>query len=90
LIEGDIQKLIAKCGKDVDYVLHQAALGSVPRSINDPVATKCFGFFEYAAKDAKVKRLFMPSSSTWRFSGIAKGRGCDRKATLSLRDNRNM
>jgi UDP-N-acetylglucosamine 4-epimerase len=25
--------------KDVDYVLHQAALGSVPRSINDPVAT---------------------------------------------------
>jgi UDP-N-acetylglucosamine 4-epimerase len=30
---------LPKCGKDVDYVLHQAALGSVPRSINDPVAT---------------------------------------------------
>jgi UDP-N-acetylglucosamine 4-epimerase len=37
--------------KDVDYVLHQAALGSVPRSINDPVATNevnVSGFFEYA------------------------------------------
>jgi UDP-N-acetylglucosamine 4-epimerase len=32
-------QLIAKTVKDVDYVLHQAALGSVPRSINDPVAT---------------------------------------------------
>jgi UDP-N-acetylglucosamine 4-epimerase len=29
---------LPKCGKS-DYVLHQAALGSVPRSINDPVAT---------------------------------------------------
>jgi nucleoside-diphosphate-sugar epimerase len=39
---------IAKCGKDVDYVLHQAALGSVPRSINDPFATNEVTVFEYA------------------------------------------
>jgi UDP-N-acetylglucosamine 4-epimerase len=41
LIEGDIRSTVdcQNAVKDVDYVLHQAALGSVPRSINDPVAT---------------------------------------------------
>jgi UDP-N-acetylglucosamine 4-epimerase len=95
LIEGDIRSTVdcQNAVKDVDYVLHQAALGSVPRSINDPVATNevnVSGFFNMlvAAKDAKVKRfIYAASSSIWRFSGIAKGRGCDRKATLSLRDN---
>jgi len=41
LIEGDIRNL-ADCQlavSGVDYVLHQAALGSVPRSINDPITT---------------------------------------------------
>jgi UDP-N-acetylglucosamine 4-epimerase len=53
--------------KDVDYV-HQAALGSVPRSINDPVAVNVSGFFDMlvAAKDAKVKRfIYAASSSTY-------------------------
>ena len=41
LIEGDIRKLddCLKAAKDVDYILHQAALGSVPRSIKDPITT---------------------------------------------------
>jgi len=41
LIEGDIRELedCLKATKDVDYVLHQAALGSVPRSIKDPITS---------------------------------------------------
>jgi len=41
LIEGDIRDLdtCKKAVKGVDYVLHEAALGSVPRSINDPITT---------------------------------------------------
>ncbi|WP_085724927.1 NAD-dependent epimerase/dehydratase family protein [Pseudomonas sp. R37(2017)] len=55
----------------VDYVLHQAALGSVPRSINDPVTTNSTnidGFLNMlvAAKDAKVKSFtYAASSSTY-------------------------
>lgn len=55
----------------VDYVLHQAALGSVPRSIEDPIAThqsNVDGFLNIlvAARDAKVKRLvYAASSSTY-------------------------
>jgi UDP-N-acetylglucosamine 4-epimerase len=65
LIEGDIQIVsIVKSSSRVDYVLHQAALGSVPRSINDPVTTNdvnVSGFLNMlvASSDAKVKRLFM-------------------------------
>ena len=42
LIEGDIRKLddYTKATKNVDYVLHHAALGSVPRSIKDPINYK--------------------------------------------------
>jgi UDP-N-acetylglucosamine/UDP-N-acetylgalactosamine 4-epimerase len=52
----------------VDYVLHQAALGSVPRSIEDPLnsnASNVTGFLHMlmAARDAKVKRLVYASSS---------------------------
>ncbi|MFB0909359.1 MAG: SDR family oxidoreductase [Flavobacterium sp.] len=73
LIEGDIRSIVdcQKAVKDVDYVLHQAALGSVPRSINDPVATNevnVAGFLNMlvAAKDAKVKRfIYAASSSTY-------------------------
>lgn len=73
LIEGDIRN-VADCilaVEGVDYVLHQAALGSVPRSINDPVTTNdvnVSGFLNMlvASRDAKVKRfIYAASSSTY-------------------------
>ena len=72
-IEGDIRKLDdckQACG-GVDFVLHEAALGSVPRSLEDPVTTNSVnidGFLNMliAARDAKVKRLvYAASSSTY-------------------------
>jgi UDP-N-acetylglucosamine 4-epimerase len=73
LIEGDIRNAsdCSNAVKGVDYVLHQAALGSVPRSINDPVTTNdvnVSGFLNMlvAATDAKVKRfVYAASSSTY-------------------------
>jgi len=73
LIEGDIREFIdcQKAVEGVDYVLHQAALGSVPRSINDPITTNevnVSGFLNMlvAARDAKVKRfIYAASSSTY-------------------------
>jgi UDP-N-acetylglucosamine 4-epimerase len=73
LIEGDIRnfEVCQKAVKGVDYVLHQAALGSVPRSINDPITTNevnVSGFLNMltAARDAKVKRfVYAASSSTY-------------------------
>lgn len=74
LIEGDIRD-IETCKKamaGVDYVLHQAALGSVPRSINDPITSNevnISGFLNIlvAAKDSEtVKRIvYAASSSTY-------------------------
>lgn len=73
LIEGDIRNL-EDCKKAVsgaDYVLHEAALGSVPRSINDPITTNdvnVSGFVNMliAARDAGVKRfVYAASSSTY-------------------------
>lgn len=73
LIEGDIRDL-ATCQKavdGVDYILHQAALGSVPRSINDPITSNevnVSGFLNMlvAARDAGVKRfVYAASSSTY-------------------------
>ena len=73
LIVGDIRNL-ADCHKavsGVDYVLHQAALGSVPRSINDPITSNdvnVSGFLNMlvAARDAKVKKfVYAASSSTY-------------------------
>ena len=71
LNEGDIRNL-TDCQKAVDvcdYVLHQAALGSVPRSINDPITTNDVnigGFLNMlvAARDAKVKHFVYAASST--------------------------
>ena len=72
-IEGDIRNLDdcrAAC-EGVNYVLHQAALGSVPRSINDPIttnATNIDGFLNMlvAARDAKVDSFtYAASSSTY-------------------------
>jgi UDP-N-acetylglucosamine 4-epimerase len=73
LIEGDIRNLTDchQAVKGVDYVLHQAALGSVPRSINDPITTNevnVSGFLNMlvASRDAKVKRfVYAASSSTY-------------------------
>lgn len=70
LIEGDIRD-VATCRRacdGIDCVLHQAALGSVPRSIEDPLATHAAnitGFVNLlvAARDARVKRLVYASSS---------------------------
>lgn len=72
-IKGDIRDLetCKKACSDVDYVLHQAALGSVPRSIEDPITTNAAnitGFLNMmtAARDAKVKRfVYAASSSTY-------------------------
>ncbi len=69
-IEGDIRSL-ATCREacaGVDYVLHQAALGSVPRSIDDPITshdTNVTGFLNMlvAARDAQVKRFVYAASS---------------------------
>lgn len=73
LIEGDIRD-IETCNralKNIDYVSHQAALGSVPRSIADPVTTNdvnISGFLNMlvAARDAGVKNfVYAASSSTY-------------------------
>lgn len=73
LIEGDIRD-VETCQKacaGVDIVLHQAALGSVPRSINDPATTNdvnISGFLNMliAARDQNVKRfVYAASSSTY-------------------------
>lgn len=73
LIEGSICDLeVCRTAlENVDYVLHQAALGSVPRSINDPITSNevnVSGFLNMlvAARDAKVKRfVYAASSSTY-------------------------
>lgn len=73
LVEGDIRNLddCHNACKGVDFVLHQAALGSVPRSIKDPITTNdvnVSGFLNMlvAARDAKVKRfVYAASSSTY-------------------------
>ncbi len=78
MIEGDIRN-IEDCRKAVDgvaIVLHQAALGSVPRSIKDPITTNDVnvgGFLNMlvAARDAGVKRLvYAASSSTYGDSEV--------------------
>lgn len=72
-IEGDIRRLedcVDAC-KNVDYVLHEAALGSVPRSIEDPILANennITGFLNMlvASRDAPVKRfVYAASSSTY-------------------------
>jgi UDP-N-acetylglucosamine/UDP-N-acetylgalactosamine 4-epimerase len=72
-VEGDIRDLetCRLAVKDREYVFHQAALGSVPRSINDPIQTNdvnISGFLNMlvAARDEKVKRfIYAASSSTY-------------------------
>ena len=72
-IEGDIRELdhCREACDGVDYVLHQAALGSVPRSLEDPITTNVVnidGFLNMlvAARDAQVTRfVYAASSSTY-------------------------
>ncbi len=72
-IEGDIRNLdtCRQACEGVDYVLHQAALGSVPRSLADPITTNENNISGYlnmlvAARDAQVKRfVYAASSSTY-------------------------
>lgn len=72
-IEGDIRNIdtCQKACQNIDFVLHQAALGSVPRSVNDPVTTNAVnidGFLNMlvAARDANTKRfVYAASSSTY-------------------------
>ncbi|MGO3182928.1 MAG: SDR family oxidoreductase [Aequorivita sp.] len=78
LIEGDIRdlKTCEQACLNQDFVLHQAALGSVPRSINDPITSNDVnvgGFLNMlvAARDAGIKRfIYAASSSTY---GDSKG-----------------
>lgn len=71
LIEGDIRDLsiCKKAVEGIDYVSHQAALGSVPRSINDPITTNevnINGFLNMlvATRDAGTKRIIYAASSS--------------------------
>jgi UDP-N-acetylglucosamine/UDP-N-acetylgalactosamine 4-epimerase len=72
-IEGDIRDLVTcrQACRGSDYILHQAALGSVPRSLEDPITTNganIDGFLNMlvAARDAQVKRfVYAASSSTY-------------------------
>jgi nucleoside-diphosphate-sugar epimerase len=71
LIRGDIRelKLCQEAVKDVDYVLHQAALPSVPRSVEDPLLTNAINIegtlnVLIASRDASVKRFVFASSSS--------------------------
>ena len=78
LIQGDITNLqdCKNAAIGVDYVLHQAALGSVPRSILNPIDTNnvnISGFLNMlvASRDAKVKRfIYAASSSTYGDSAV--------------------
>jgi len=73
LLEDDIRDRAAcvKAVQGVDYVLHEAALGSVPRSVKDPMTTteiNIVGFVNmlFAAQEAKVRRfVYAASSSTY-------------------------
>lgn len=71
LIEGDIRSyhIVREAAERMDYILHQAALPSVPRSISDPITSNevnVTGTLNvlHAAKDAKVKRVVFASSSS--------------------------
>lgn len=70
-IEGDICNIndCRKACEGIDYLLHQAALGSVPRSVKDPLATNninCNGFLNMllAARDAGIRKTVYASSSS--------------------------
>lgn len=70
-VEGDIRdySTCINVSKDIDIVLHQAALGSVPRSIQDPITTNQFNIdgtlnIFFAAKESNIKKIVFASSSS--------------------------
>ncbi|MDP3115420.1 MAG: SDR family oxidoreductase [Candidatus Cloacimonadaceae bacterium] len=71
MIEGDLRSfhIVRSAVKDVDYILHQGALPSVPRSINDPITSNDVNILGTlnileAAKEFGVKRVVLASSSS--------------------------
>lgn len=71
LVEGDLRSFhtVRACIKGIDFVLHQGALPSVPRSINDPITTNDVNILGTlnileAAKEFNVKRVVFASSSS--------------------------
>lgn len=71
MVQGDVRdyELCLHASKEVDYVLHQAALGSVPRSINNPLeshASNVTGFLNMAlaARENRIRRFVYASSSS--------------------------
>ena len=71
MIEGDLRSfhIVRAAVKGVDYILHQGALPSVPRSINDPITSNdvnVLGMLNIleAAKEFEVKRVVLASSSS--------------------------
>lgn len=71
LIEGDIRdkKILRKALQNIDYVIHEAALRSVPRSVEDPLSTNEVNItgtlnLLWEAKNARVKRVVFASSSS--------------------------
>lgn len=71
LIEGDVRSyhIVREAAEGMDYILHEAALPSVPRSIRDPITSNevnVVGTLNilHAAKDANVKRVVFASSSS--------------------------
>lgn len=71
LIEGDIRDyhIVLRATRQIDFVLHQAALPSVPRSVNDPITTSQVNIqgtlnILYAALESRVKRVVFASSSS--------------------------
>jgi len=71
LVKGDIQdfKTVKDCMEDVEFVLHQAALASVPRSISNPIITNTVNICGTlnvlkAAQESNVKRVVFASSSS--------------------------
>ncbi len=84
-IEGDIRSLptCADACRNIDYVLHQAAIGSVSRSIQDPITSNDINVSGYlnmltAARDAQVKRfIYAASSATYGdHPGLPKTEDC--------------
>ena len=70
-IEGDIRDFntCLEAGKGIDVILHQAALGSVPRSVKDPITTNAFNIngtlnVFFAAKESNIKKIVFASSSS--------------------------
>ena len=91
-IEGDIRDLdtCRKACEGVDHVLHEAALGSVPRSIDDPILSNSCNITGYlnmlvAARDAGVKSfVYAASSSTYGDSPeLPKVEGQDRPSPVA-------